>query len=60
VHGFFEQNILEDGIKKQKQNCFSCFFQGLENQSGFLQVGGKNKIKKFSEKKLFSHFLQSY
>jgi hypothetical protein len=34
----------------------SCFFQGLENQRGFLQVGGKNKIKKFSEKNLFSQF----
>jgi hypothetical protein len=48
VHGFFKQNILEDGIKKQKN---SCFFQGLENQRGFLQVGGKNKINNFSEKK---------
>jgi hypothetical protein len=50
VLGFFEQNILEDGIKK------NCFFQRLENQRGFLQVGGKNKIKKISEKNLFSQF----
>jgi hypothetical protein len=58
VHRFFEQNILEDGIKKQN-NFFSCFFQGLENQRGFLQAGGKNKIKMFSEKHTCSpNFLQ--